>query len=114
MQTLRDQACIVGVGETAYTRGSQKSALRLVLEASRHAMADAGMTTHDIDGFVLPGPYLFQEQLAANLGVRMVSRVLDLDPEQLRVGLPVTVVFDDVTPEVTLPKFRPLPQSVAV
>jgi len=42
-------------------------------------------------------------------GVRMVSRVLDLDPEQLRVGLPVAVVFDDVTPEVTLPKFRPLP-----
>ena len=69
MQTLRDQACIVGVGETAYTRGSQKSVLRLVLEASRHAMADAGVTAHDIDGFVLPGPYLFQEQLAANLGI---------------------------------------------
>jgi acetyl-CoA acetyltransferase len=69
MQTLRDQACIVGVGETAYTRGSQKSVLRLVLEAARHALADAGLTTHDIDGFVLPGPYLFQEQLAANLGV---------------------------------------------
>jgi len=31
-------ACIVGVGETAYTRGAQKSVLRLVLEASRHAM----------------------------------------------------------------------------
>ena len=44
-------------------------------------------------------------------GVRMVSRVLDLDPEQLCVGLPVVVVFDDVTPEITLPKFRPLPQS---
>ena len=47
-------------------------------------------------------------------GVRLVSHVLDLDPEQLRVGLPVAVVFDDVTPDVTLPKFRPLPQSVAV
>ena len=69
MQTLRDQACIVGVGETAYTRGSQKSVLRLVLEASRHATVDAGVTAHDIDGFVLPGPYLFQEQLAANLGI---------------------------------------------
>jgi len=47
-------------------------------------------------------------------GVRMVSHVLDVHPEQLRVGLPVAVVFDDVTPEVTLPKFRHLPQSVAV
>ncbi len=57
MQTLRDQACIVGVGETAYTRGAQKSVLRSVLEASRHAIADAGLSTHDMDGFVLPGPH---------------------------------------------------------
>ena len=40
-------------------------------------------------------------------GVRMVSRVLNLPLENLRLGLPVEVVFDDVTPEVTLPKFRP-------
>ena len=32
--------------------------------------------------------------------------VVELD--ELRVGLPVEVVFDDVTPDVTLPKFRPL------
>ena len=72
MQTLRDQACIVGVGETAYTRGSQKSVLRLVLEASRHAMADAGVTAHAIDGFVLPGPYLFQEQLACAISASTI------------------------------------------
>ena len=41
-------------------------------------------------------------------GVRIVSHVLDLPVDELRVGLPVEVVFDDVTPEVTLPKFRPL------
>ena len=52
--------------------------------------------------------------LALAEGVRLVSQVLDLAPEQLRVGLPVEVVFDDVTPEVTLPKFRPLPQSAGV
>ena len=69
MQTLKDQACIVGVGETAYTRGSGKSVLRLVLEASRHAIADAGLTVQDIDGFVLSGSFLFQEALAANLGI---------------------------------------------
>jgi hypothetical protein len=32
-------------------------------------MADAGVTVHDIDGFVLPGPYLFQAALAAHLGI---------------------------------------------
>lgn len=41
-------------------------------------------------------------------GVRLVSHVLDVSPEELRLGLPVEVVFDDVTPEVTLPKFRPV------
>jgi hypothetical protein len=44
----------------------------------------------------------------------MASHGLDLDPEQLRIGLSVEMVFDDVTPEVTLPKFRPHPQSVVV
>jgi 3-oxoacyl-[acyl-carrier-protein] synthase III len=67
MQTLKDQACIVGVGETAYTRGSGKSVLRLVLEASRHAIADAGLSVQDIDGFILSGSFLFQEALAAPL-----------------------------------------------
>src|SRR5207247_7109352 len=58
-----------GGGEPGYTRGAQKSVLRLVMEAARHAIAAAGLSTHDMDGFVLPGPYLFQEQLAANLGI---------------------------------------------
>ncbi|MBM3226570.1 MAG: DNA-binding protein [Candidatus Tectomicrobia bacterium] len=43
-------------------------------------------------------------------GVRLVSQVLDVPVEQFRIGLPVEVVFEDVTPEVTLPKFRPVAQ----
>lgn len=39
-------------------------------------------------------------------GVRMVSWVTDIKPDELALGMPVEVVFDDVTPEVTLPKFR--------
>jgi uncharacterized OB-fold protein len=39
-------------------------------------------------------------------GVRMVSWLTDVKPEDLALGLPVEVTFDDVTPEVTLPKFR--------
>lgn len=39
-------------------------------------------------------------------GVRMVSWLVDVPDEELRLGLPVEVCFDDVTPEVTLPKFR--------
>lgn len=47
-------------------------------------------------------------------GVRIVSHVLDLPVDQLRVGLPVEVVFDDVTPEITLPKFRPLENQTII
>ena len=42
-------------------------------------------------------------------GVRLVSRVIDCPPEELAIGMAVEVVFDDVTPEVTLPKFRRSP-----
>lgn len=39
--------------------------------------------------------------------VHIVSNMVDCDPDELRVGMGVEVVFDDVTDEVTLPKFRP-------
>lgn len=39
-------------------------------------------------------------------GVRMVSALIDCPPEELEIGMPVEVVFEDVTPDVTLPKFR--------
>jgi hypothetical protein len=39
-------------------------------------------------------------------GVRLVSWVVDCPPEALRLDQEVEVFFDDVTDEVTLPKFR--------
>jgi uncharacterized OB-fold protein len=41
-------------------------------------------------------------------GVRMVSHVVGLAAGELRLDLSVEVAFDDVTPEVTLPTFRPV------
>ncbi len=43
-------------------------------------------------------------------GVRLATNLVDVepDPAKLRCDMPVEVVFDDVTPEVTLPKFRPV------
>lgn len=40
-------------------------------------------------------------------GVKMLTNLVDCPPEQARIGMPVEVVFEDVTPEVTLAKFRP-------
>jgi uncharacterized OB-fold protein len=39
-------------------------------------------------------------------GPRMLTTLVDVAPEELRVGMPVEVVFDDVTDVVTLPRFR--------
>jgi hypothetical protein len=43
-----------------------------------------------------------------NERVRLVSNVIDCPWQEVRVGMPVRVVFDDVTAEVTLAKFRPV------
>jgi uncharacterized protein len=42
-------------------------------------------------------------------GVRMMSNLVDVypTPEAVKIGLPVEIVYDDVTEEITLPKFRP-------
>lgn len=42
-------------------------------------------------------------------GVRMMSHIVNTppDPDHVKVGMPVEVVYDDVTPEITLPKFQP-------
>ncbi len=42
-------------------------------------------------------------------GVRILSEVVDCPPQELEIDTPVEVVFDDVTEEVTLPRFRRTP-----
>ena len=41
-------------------------------------------------------------------GTRMISNVVGCKPEDMRVGMPVEVVFEDISPEVSLPKFKPV------
>lgn len=41
-------------------------------------------------------------------GVRMVTNVVDCKPEDIYIGMSVEVVFDEVTDQVTLPRFRRL------
>ena len=40
-------------------------------------------------------------------GPRMFSNVVGVPNEDVKVGMRITVTFDRVTPEVTLPRFRP-------
>jgi uncharacterized protein len=40
-------------------------------------------------------------------GVKMLTNIVDCPPQEVKIGMPVEAVFADVTPEVTLVKFRP-------
>jgi uncharacterized protein len=40
-------------------------------------------------------------------GVPIFSNVVDCTPGELRIGMPLQVVFEPLTAEITLPKFRP-------
>lgn len=44
-------------------------------------------------------------------GVRVLADMVECRPEDVRVGMPVEVLFDDVTDELTLPRFRPCRQE---
>ena len=46
-------------------------------------------------------------QVELEEGVRLTGNVIGVSNEALHVGLPVEVVFDDVTAEATLPRFKP-------
>jgi uncharacterized protein len=41
-------------------------------------------------------------------GVRLWSNVVGCDPDAVQIGDAVELIYDDVTPEVTLPRFRRL------
>ena len=69
MSSIENGACIVGVGETAFTRHSGQSVLGLVIEASVAAAADAGIKPEQIDGVVNPSYFYFTKALAASLSI---------------------------------------------
>lgn len=57
----------------------------------------------------------FAEELPYNVAVveleegpRLITNIVDYSHEDLRIGMEVEVVFEDVTEEITLPKFRPV------
>ena len=49
-------------------------------------------------------------QVELEEGPRLTANLVGVANDAIAVGLAVEVVFDDVTDEVTLPRFRPLPR----
>jgi uncharacterized OB-fold protein len=42
-------------------------------------------------------------------GVRLLSNVVGVEPERVAVGMPVELVWEDMGPELAIPRFRPAP-----
>ena len=40
-------------------------------------------------------------------GVRMMTRIVECDPEKVNIGMDVEVVFEDISDECALPFFKP-------
>lgn len=60
-----------------------------------------------LPAFAADAPYaVVLVELDDDPALRLVGQVVDIPPDQLAAGIPVEVVFDDVTPEITLPKWR--------
>jgi acetyl-CoA acetyltransferase len=68
---MASKAAIVGVGETAYTRGTDDTPLELMLVAAKRAAEDAGISLRDIDAILPPPAFVTADELAANFCVEM-------------------------------------------
>ncbi len=40
-------------------------------------------------------------------GPRMLTNIVGVPPSEVRTGMQVAVVFEQCSPEITLPKFKP-------
>lgn len=63
------RARIVGVGETDYVRGTDRTTAQLTIEASLTACRDAGVDPSRIDGVVVPNGKLDAEEFVHALGI---------------------------------------------
>jgi len=63
------------------------------------------VTHQDVPGYTAPFAVVIVE-LEEQAGLRMVSNVVDVPPEDVRIGMPVEVTFQLVAEDVWLPLFK--------
>jgi len=73
MAGLKDRYCIVGVGETEYSRQSNRSTRAMAVEAIRKAMDDAGLGGAQVDGMMSyqSGDSIVSSWVSGDLGMRL-------------------------------------------
>ena len=70
---LRDKYAIIGVGETAYTRGSGRTTRWMATQAVRNAMQDAGIKNAEVDAMLSyqANDSVASPVVAGDLGIRL-------------------------------------------
>jgi hypothetical protein len=115
-------AAIVGVYQTKQGDLSDKTQPSVWWECVRGVCEDAGLSMGDIDGLVNDGPDgvglrdgIPATGLAEMLGhpIRFHARniVGAVAPEDVRIGMPVQITYEDVTRDWTLMYFEPAPAT---
>ncbi len=61
-------------------------------------------------GFAQEVPYVFAIIELAE-GVRLSTNIVGCAPADVYIGMPVEVIFEPISPEINLPKFRPSPSA---
>jgi len=78
-EMFRDRTSIVGIGRTEFSKDSGRSELTLACEASRAAIADAGLSVSDIDGVVrCDMDHVTPSAIVGALGISNLSYVAEL------------------------------------
>lgn len=62
---------------------------------------------HDLPPFKDRVPYVVA-MVDLDEGVRLSTNIVECEPADLRIGMPVSVVFQPVTDDIRIPVFRPL------
>jgi len=44
-------------------------------------------------------------------GPRIISNIVDCKNEDIRIGMPVSVLFEDINDEISIPRFKPVAAS---
>ena len=60
---------------------------------------------HEAAGIATPFALVLVE-LEEQKGLRLVTNLIDVAPDEVEIGMPVEVVFDEASDDITLPSFR--------
>jgi uncharacterized OB-fold protein len=77
-------------------------------EMSGRASVHTFVVMHDTFIRGMDPPFVAAEvELDDQSGLHIPCNIIDCPPEQVRIGMPVQITFQQITEEVTLPQFRP-------